>query len=179
MCRVPRLWLPRVCRRARGSASTSAHQSSEESSCGCDHERWTTAWRACSIAVTSRDTSGRLMSSRAKLAAVIRGGSPEGQRGLPHAPDVGLGESERSAGQLPAFVLGNIPDLSSDCLGDVPRPPVVCVQRYDPQRPLVLAMQQVLDDGGGVRLDGVGLNIRETRSAKVAKDEMQVRIKGW
>jgi len=31
--------LPRVGRRARGSASTSAHQSSEESSCGCDHER--------------------------------------------------------------------------------------------------------------------------------------------
>ena len=60
-----------------------------------------------------------------------------------------------------------------------PATTVVCVQRYDPQRPLVLAMQQVLDDGGGVRLDGVGLNIRETRSTKVAKDKMQVRIKGW
>src|SRR6478752_4229221 len=93
---APRLWLPCIGRRARGSASTSAHQSSEESSCGCDHERWTTAWRACSIAVTSRDTSGRLTSSRAKLAALIRGGSPEGQRGLPHAPDVRIDEVQRS-----------------------------------------------------------------------------------
>jgi hypothetical protein len=29
------------------------------------------------------------------------------------------------------------------------------------------------------RLGGIGLNIRQTRPAKVAKDEMYIRIKGW
>ena len=33
---------------------------------------------------------------RAKLAAVIRGGSPERQRGLPHAPNVRIDEVQRS-----------------------------------------------------------------------------------
>ena len=37
-----------------------------------------------------------LTSSRAKLGAVIRDGSPEGQRGLPHPPDVRIDEVQRS-----------------------------------------------------------------------------------
>ena len=30
-------------------ASTSAHQSSEENSCECDHELWTTAWALAAL----------------------------------------------------------------------------------------------------------------------------------
>ena len=48
------------------------------------------------IAIMSRVISGRSPSSRAKLGAVIRGGSPEGQSWLPHAPDVRLDEIQRS-----------------------------------------------------------------------------------
>jgi hypothetical protein len=42
------------------------------------------------------DESRYFRASRAKLAALIRGGSPEGQRGLPHAPDVRIDEVQRS-----------------------------------------------------------------------------------
>src|SRR5262249_31156519 len=56
--------------RARGSASTSAHQSSPVGSCGCEHDRWSTASRACTIAVTSRATSGRTASSRTKFGGM-------------------------------------------------------------------------------------------------------------
>ena len=45
---------------ARGSASTSAHQSSPVDSCGCDHDRRSTASRACSIATRRCAMSGRL-----------------------------------------------------------------------------------------------------------------------
>ena len=48
------------------------------------------------IAIMSRVISGRSPSSRAKLGAVIRGGSPEGQSWLPHAPDVRRDEVQRS-----------------------------------------------------------------------------------
>jgi hypothetical protein len=39
-------------------------------------------------------------------------------------------------------------------------------------------MQQILDNSGGARLGGVGLDIGKARTPKVAKDEMQIRIKG-
>jgi hypothetical protein len=107
LCRSPR--------RARGSARTSAHQFSDEDSCGCDHDRRLTASWACSIAAISRETSGRLVSSREKLVAICAS-SPQRQGRLDHAPDVGLDECERSARQLSAFLLGNIPDLGGDCL---------------------------------------------------------------
>jgi hypothetical protein len=44
---------------------------------------------------------------------------------------------------------------------------------------VVLPMQQILDDGGGVRLGRVGLNIGEPRTAEIAKDEMHFFIEGW
>ena len=53
--------------RARGSASTSAHHSSVVGSCGCDQERLSTASRACTMAITSLATSGRVASSRTKF----------------------------------------------------------------------------------------------------------------
>jgi pimeloyl-ACP methyl ester carboxylesterase len=53
--------------RARGSASTSAHHSSVVGSRGCDHDRRSTASRACSMAVTSRATSDKVESSRRKF----------------------------------------------------------------------------------------------------------------
>src|SRR5262249_55428231 len=56
--------------RARGSASTSAHHSSPVGSCGCDHDRCSTASRACTIAVTSCATSGRTASSRTKFGGM-------------------------------------------------------------------------------------------------------------
>jgi hypothetical protein len=39
-------------------------------------------------------------------------------------------------------------------------------------------MQQVLNNGGGVRLRGVGLNIGKARTAEVAKDEMHIFVEG-
>jgi hypothetical protein len=39
-------------------------------------------------------------------------------------------------------------------------------------------VQKVLDDDSGVRLGGIGLDIRQARLAEVAKDEMHIRIKG-
>jgi hypothetical protein len=77
------------------SKHTSAHQSSEESSYGCDHEHCATAWHVCSIAVTNRDVSGRLTSRREKLAAVIqftRVATLVDSR----APDVRIDEVQRS-----------------------------------------------------------------------------------
>jgi hypothetical protein len=56
--------------RVRGSASTSAHQSSVVGSCGCDQERRPTASRACAMAVTSLPTSGRVASSKTKFGGI-------------------------------------------------------------------------------------------------------------
>ena len=57
--------------RARGSASTSAHHSSPVGSCGCAHDRRSTASRACSIAATKLATSGWLISSKAKFGVTV------------------------------------------------------------------------------------------------------------
>jgi hypothetical protein len=57
-------------RGARGSASTSAHNSSVIGSCGCDQERYSTASRAWTIAWTNLAISGWLASSTAKLGTV-------------------------------------------------------------------------------------------------------------
>jgi|EndMetStandDraft_5_1072996.scaffolds.fasta_scaffold410857_3 hypothetical protein len=35
-----------------------------------------------------------------------------------------------------------------------------------------MTIQQILDDGGGISLGGVGLDIREARTAEVAKNKM-------
>src|SRR3954469_12612996 len=51
--------------------------------------------RASSIAVTSRDTSGRLTSSRGEVGRSHPGGSPERQRGLPLV-DVRIDKVQRS-----------------------------------------------------------------------------------
>src|SRR5262245_28848861 len=56
--------------RARGSASTSAHHSSVTGSCGCDHERRSTAARAFNMAETSLPTSGKAESSRVKFGGI-------------------------------------------------------------------------------------------------------------
>ena len=52
---------------ARGSARTSAHQSSPVGSCGGDHDRRPTASRACSMAVSRCAISGRPVSSSTKF----------------------------------------------------------------------------------------------------------------
>src|SRR5262249_30499807 len=57
--------------RARGSASTSVHHSSLVGSCGCDHDRRSTASRACTMAVTSFATSGRLASNRMQFGGTL------------------------------------------------------------------------------------------------------------
>ena len=49
---------------------------------------------------------------RTKFAAVIRGGSPEGQCGLPHAPDVRIDEVQRSLYWFVVFVLCNLANLA-------------------------------------------------------------------
>jgi hypothetical protein len=54
--------------RARGSASTSAHHASPVGSCGCNHERRSTASRAWSIARNRVAISGNVQSSRTKFA---------------------------------------------------------------------------------------------------------------
>ena len=56
--------------RARGSASTSAHHSSPVGSCGCAHDRRSTASRACTIATTRFAMSGRAESSKTKFGEV-------------------------------------------------------------------------------------------------------------
>ena len=45
--------------------------------------------------------------------------------------------------------------------------------------PFVLAVQEVLDDDSGVRLGGIGLDIRHARRAEVTEYKMHVRIEGW
>jgi len=40
-------------------------------------------------------------------------------------------------------------------------------------------MEQILNNGSGVRLGWVGLNIGKARTAEVAKDEMHIFIEGW
>jgi hypothetical protein len=56
---------------ARLALSTSAHHASPVGSCGCDHERRSTASRACSMADIRRPISGRLLSSSVKFGAPI------------------------------------------------------------------------------------------------------------
>jgi len=53
--------------RARGSASTSAQHASPVGSCGCNHERRSTASRAWSIARNRVAISGNVQSSRTKF----------------------------------------------------------------------------------------------------------------
>src|SRR5207253_2397336 len=57
--------------RARGSASTSAHHSSPVGSCGCDHDRRSTASRACSIAAIRLAMSASEESSRVKFGGIL------------------------------------------------------------------------------------------------------------
>ena len=56
--------------RARGSASTSAHNASPVGSCGCAHERRPTASRACSIAAIRLAMSASEESSRVKFGGI-------------------------------------------------------------------------------------------------------------
>jgi hypothetical protein len=125
------------------------------------------------------ETLSRIFAARGSRSFTTAARSAESR-----APDVARDKCERSAGQLAAFLLGNIPDLRGHGLGYVSRPAFVCVQRYHPQRPLVLAMQQVLNDGCDVRLGGVGLNIGEARTAEVAKTKCTSSLRhgtsdGW
>ena len=40
-------------------------------------------------------------------------------------------------------------------------------------------MQQVLDDSCGVCFGWIGLDVRKSGPAEPAKDEMNIRVKGW
>ena len=65
--------------------------------------------RSCSAIQSIANSAGF---GRTKFAAVIRGGSPEGQCGLPHAPDVRIDEVQRSLYQFVVFVLCNLANLA-------------------------------------------------------------------
>jgi hypothetical protein len=87
-------------------------------------------------------------------------------------------EGERSARQFSGLVLRNILDLCGDRLGNIAGPFFLGIDRDDPERPVILATEQVPDDRCGVRLGRVCLHISKTRSAEVAQDQMQIEVEG-
>ena len=51
------------------------------------------------------------------------------------------------------------------------------IERYDPQRLRIAAVQQVLDHCRGICFGGISFDVSESRPPKSAKDEMDIRIK--
>jgi uncharacterized protein YjbI with pentapeptide repeats len=51
------------------------------------------------------------------------------------------------------------------------------IERYDPQRLCITAVQQVLDHCRGICFGGISFDVCKARPPKAAKDEMDIRIK--
>jgi hypothetical protein len=87
---------------------------------------------------------------------------------------VRLNESTGPAGQLLSIAPRHVLRLGCDELRHVSDPTFLHIKRRDPDRSIVLPVYEIADDGRGVCLAWVRLDISLTGGTEVAKDEVQV-----
>ena len=85
-------------------------------------------------------------------------------------------ETLRAFGKRLSLTIGAIDDLAGDVFGRVPRPALGDVEENHPEGVIVLAGEEVPDDGGPIGLSEVGLKVCPAMPAEVLDYDVDVGV---